>query len=369
VKRETKKSIHIARMAPPTKILLTGASGYLGQHLLSSWLNAGITESGPSKSDGSDASPRTYIVVAVFHKHPGFESAVKMKQVLASSSPPKVQVIPMSCDLTRQSSVDVLFQEHSSFDVCVHTAALSSPRICEQDPELARNINVPEYFFQKLHKSVRLIALSTDQVFDGTKDTSTQGLYEEDTDIPRPLNVYGQTKLDMETYLLQKTQTTDATTASTVIILRSSIMLGPKAPISQEAHDTFLHFCASRDQQETTFFTNEYRTVVSVEHVCRVIDCFIIGDNPSSSSSSSATIYHMGGPLRVNRYDMAKAVFEYLNYDKKFMVTAEQTSSTSPLDISMSSRRLEDWTKIVHEPTTLEGMVAYTLDKSRQQLQ
>lgn len=332
---------------PSTKILLTGASGYLGQHLLWHWIKTGIPE-----QDTTCTSPQKYIVVAVFHQNSAFASAV---QEALASPPSKVQVIPISCDLTQQSSVDDLFEEHTIFDVCVHTAALASPQICQQDPDRARKMNVPEYFFRKL-KSARLIALSTDQVYDGTKDTLTQGLYDEDADIPKPINVYAQTKLDMEKFL-QKRQ---LVAKSSTIILRSSIILGPAPP--SQAHNTFLHFCASRDQQETTFFTNEYRTVVGVAHICRVIDHFIAldrnkDDGSSSSGASVFAIYNMGGPVRVNRYDLAQAVFDHLGYDRKFILSAEQTSSTSPLDISMNSRRLEEATKIVHEPKTLKGIV------------
>ena len=345
----------LTAQTPPsssTKILLTGASGYLGQHLLSRWW---------TKASCGPSAKKKWIVVAAFHQNSGFSSAIHdIFTSSSSSSSQHFHVIPFPCDLTQPTSVDALFQEHPIFDACIHTAALSSPRICEQDPGMARRINVPEYFFQKLNCS-RLIALSTDQVYDGTKDTATRGMYQEDADVPRPLNVYGQTKLEMETYLQEKVA---ESSSCTVIILRSSIILGPKAPLSQ-AHDTFLHFCASRNQQETPFFTNEYRTVVGIDHVCRVIDYFIDKDENSGSSALSSLslsgIYNLGGPVRVNRYDMAKCVFDYLGYDTKYLLGTEQTSPTSPLDISMNSGRLESVTKFGHEPTTLQGLVESAL--------
>jgi len=233
-------------------------------------------------------------------------------------------------------------------------------------------MNVPEYLFAKLSKkehgssSTRIIALSTDQVYVGTTDNL---FVEDDDDLspPQPVNVYGKTKLEMEDILLK--------TMDEVVVLRSSIILGPKAPITIQdapAHDTFFHFCASRCHQPTTFFTNEYRSVVSLSHVCRIITHFMtipklpIESLLSCSSSSRSTthhpqIYHMGGPIKVNRMEMAQAVFDYLGYDCSVLVAAQQTNPQSPLDIGMDSRKLERATNIAHEPSTLMGMVEETL--------
>ena len=275
--------------------------------------------------------------------------------------------------------MDALFLDYpSSFDVCVHTAALSSPQACQQDPIKARAMNVPDYLFSKLSKEreedgsrTRIIALSTDQVYDGTTDK----LYVEDDDDmspPQPLNVYGKTKLEMEDILFK-------TMDDEVVVLRSSIILGPKAPITihdAPPHDTFFHFCASRNNQPTTFFTNEYRSVVSVSHVCRIITYFMtVAKLPLVQSSPPMTshlgrrrrqIYHMGGPVKVHRMEMAQAVFEYLGYDSSVLVAAEQTNPQSPLDIGMDSRKLERATNISHEPSTLMGMVEETLGGVRE---
>ena len=354
----------------PRIVLLTGASGYLGQHLLWHWMHP---DKSPQENDRDESTTTTpTIIVALFHQNPEFSRAVlQSAAAISASAPHTITVIPRQCNLMDPSSMDALFQDHPSFDVCVHTAALSSPQACQQDPIKARAMNVPEYLFTKLSKkgegssSTRIIALSTDQVYDGTTDN----LYvEEDDDQspPQPVNVYGKTKLEMEDILWK--------IMDEVVILRSSIILGPKAPITIQdapAHDTFFHFCASRRHQPTTFFTNEYRNVVSVSHVCRIITHFMtIPKLPIESSLSSASsrsrhqhhqIYHMGGPVKVNRMEMAQAVFDYLGYDCSVLVAAQQTNPQSPLDIGMDSRKLERATNIAHEPSTLMGMVEETL--------
>jgi dTDP-4-dehydrorhamnose reductase len=289
-----------------------------------------------------------YEITALYNRMEGFPEAVQ-----AQSSAEGVTVHVQSCDLTTES--DYSFAK-KDVDICVHTAALASPRFCEADPDKANAINVPKSFFQTM-ANVPIIALSTDQVYDGTKDTEKDGDYKEDTDKPNPLNVYAKTKLEMEKYL-QEHHTKAAT-----VLLRSSIILGPKAPFGK-AHDTFLHFCQSRDQQETTFFVNEYRTVVSVLHVCRIMDWMIL-HHRRNLPNNNYEVYHLGGPVRVNRIDMAKAVFHQFQFDTKYLLKTEQTSKNVPLDISMDSRKLQELTGIAHLPATLPELVEYTFSKKR----
>ena len=320
-------------MTKKLHILLTGASGYLGQHLLSHWMTQGPPEG------------YFYEITALYHRLESFPLAVQQLQAPNTSSN-DVKVTIHSCNLAANNIVLPL--DLSLVDICIHTAAISSPRACQADPETARAMNVPKNFLSRL-KDVPIIALSTDQVYDGTKDTTKDGYYKEASDSPNPLNIYGQTKWELEQYLKQQQHSG--------VALRSSIILGPKGPFGK-AHDTFLQFCASRNQQETTFYTNEYRTVVSVQHVCRIVD-WKIHNHPKSSFE----VYHLGGPLRLNRLDMAMAVFEHLGFDTKYLVATEQNASTVPLDISMDSTALEKLTGIAHKPATLKELVAYTLSE------
>jgi dTDP-4-dehydrorhamnose reductase len=77
--------------------------------------------------------------------------------------------------------------------VVVHLAAFTDVDSCEAQPELARRVNhigTRNVADAAADHGIRLIYVSTDYVFDGTKTTE----YEE-SDEPNPLNVYGQTKL------------------------------------------------------------------------------------------------------------------------------------------------------------------------------
>lgn len=86
--------------------------------------------------------------------------------------------------------------EPLDFDVLVNCAALTNVDRCEQEPEEAQRINsdaVATLADICTRKKARFIHISTDYVFDGTKETP----YEED-DEPKPLSQYGESKLSGE---------------------------------------------------------------------------------------------------------------------------------------------------------------------------
>ncbi|MEW6241697.1 MAG: SDR family oxidoreductase, partial [Chloroflexota bacterium] len=83
----------------------------------------------------------------------------------------------------------------------VHCAALADLEACEDDPGLARRLNadIPAQLASACAaRGIRLVHISTDAVFDGTKD----GFYTEE-DTPNPLGIYAQTKLAGERAVLE----------------------------------------------------------------------------------------------------------------------------------------------------------------------
>lgn len=81
-------------------------------------------------------------------------------------------------------------------DVVIHCAAYTAVDKAEDEPELCRVVNAgATENIAKVCKKIdaKMMYISTDYVFDGTKD----GYYEVN-DVPNPINVYGQTKLEGE---------------------------------------------------------------------------------------------------------------------------------------------------------------------------
>jgi dTDP-4-dehydrorhamnose reductase len=353
-------------MKTTLQLVLTGSSGYLGQHLLYDWIE--------SHNHGHINHDKLKII-ALYHKADGFPQVVREHVQVAKklqegeSKSSSLEVVVKSIDITDAAQVQELKRsiEHEDQDqprgatttVVVHTAALSSPKVCSEQPEKAEALNIPTHFFDSFQE-YPLIALSTDQVYDGKQ---SQLYREDDADAICPVNVYGQTKLGMEHYLLRNHR------HKSLVLLRSSIILGPPGPYGCGVHTTFFDFIATRQDTPTTFFTNEYRTVVSLQFVTNVIRDIMqhIINNGQEQQQIIPKVYNLGGPNRVNRYDMAKAVFDYLGYryDDTILIKAEQTSTSVPLDISMDSTLLQQYQfGGTSYPKTISELVEYVFTSS-----
>ncbi len=294
------------------KILLTGASGFLGQHFLSALI-------GSTKDD------------EIFATYGSNGDAIS--SILEGKDSSSIRIDKL--DMKDEESVRGYFETNGSFDVCFHLAAIASPKICEADPEKTKATNIPRHLFDKL-KGTAIIALSTDQVYCGTKAP-----YSESSETG-PVNTYAQSKVEMENLLIG-----DKERLKPAVCLRSSIILGPLAPYGQ-AHSTFLHFCRSREGIETTFFTDEIRSVISVKDVVDVLlhfySCVKLGREFGSG------IFNMGGPDPISRMDMAVAVAKECGFSSDVFVAVEKAKRErgvdevlSPLDISMNSSKLENF--------------------------
>lgn len=87
------------------------------------------------------------------------------------------------------------------FDLCIHCAAITSPDVCEDQPDLAWRVNAeaPGLIAAECQRrGAALIHLSTDYVFGGEGSTPLT-----ESDPTAPVSLYGQTKLAAETAVLQ----------------------------------------------------------------------------------------------------------------------------------------------------------------------
>ena len=98
-------------------------------------------------------------------------------------------------DLLEKNAVESIL-DSARPDWDVNCAALADLDICEDDPDLAKqlNTNLPRMLARACKlRNIPLAHISTDAVFDGHKD----GFYSEE-DAPSPTGVYAKTKLDGE---------------------------------------------------------------------------------------------------------------------------------------------------------------------------
>lgn len=110
-----------------------------------------------------------------------------------------VFVTKSQLDITCKNEVDTFFNK-SEFDYCINCAAYTNVEQADSEPEKANRVNAEGV--KNLAEACKLsdtilIHISTDYVFDGTKNEP----YTESDD-PNPINEYGKSKLLGETYIV-----------------------------------------------------------------------------------------------------------------------------------------------------------------------
>jgi len=171
------------------KILITGSTGLLGQ-ALDRHLASGHEVTGLSRHAPSNAPEGRHVVCDL-------GDGRRTTEVVAAIRP----------------------------EVVIHTQALSDVDRCEREPDAARsqNIDATAHLIQALEQAgdpsgqgmrpSLLVYVSTDYVFDGTNSTP----YRED-DEPRPISVYGRSKLEAERLALGYPRG---------VVVRPSTLFGP----------------------------------------------------------------------------------------------------------------------------------------------
>lgn len=229
-------------------------------------------------------------------------------------------------------------------DAVINCVALSQPAVCERDPELARLVNIPHKLLDalELHKERTgrcplLIHLSTDQIYDGSK------AYWKEDDATAPINVYGQTKLEAEQEISRRWPHH--------VVLRSSIIYGPPPPGAPVKRGLFLQFIKGslESKQMTQFFVDEWRCPIYVEDIVGVCQAFIQLQSQSLLTRVTLGIsktFNMGGPERLSRVEMAKAVAQACSLDPCYIAAVPASTIArgvpSPADISMDSSLLQE---------------------------
>lgn len=113
----------------------------------------------------------------------------------------KIGLRDVSCIPINLNTADSVFKilQRIQPEVVVHTAELTNVEACEQNLELAREINITlagNVAQAAKQMVIKLIHISTDHLFDGSKPNVSE-------DEPlTPLNVYGKTKGDAENEVL-----------------------------------------------------------------------------------------------------------------------------------------------------------------------
>lgn len=241
------------------KILITGASGFLGTNLSAYFF------------------PIAQVIVHTHTTKSAFSCTESIHFDLACESEIKKAI----------AELDV--------DYVIHLAALSSPDECSRDKIRGYRINVEgtRHLLNYCNeKNIPVIYFSSDMVFDGKR-----GDYTED-DQPNPINFYTETKYVAEQLTLASHESN--------LICRLSLAYGKSLPeLAGGFIDKVLHKLLNN--QPVPLFDDQYRTPIFSQDIAKAVEKIIekkmIGD-----TSCSSRIFHLAGNESVTPYSIGLAL-------------------------------------------------------------
>ena len=259
------------------KILLTGANGLLGRHLVKK-----LAEKG-------------YEVIAT----------AKGESKINSIGNGKVKFL--SLDITDGAAVNKLMNEVKP-DVVLHTAAMTQVDECELNKIDCWNTNVTATRFlidsAKETKS-RIIFISTDFVFDGL-----HGPYKEE-DEPNPVNYYGSTKLAAEKAVIQS--------GLDWAIVRTVLVVGNTEDGQRQNILTWVK--EKLEKGETIkVVDDQVRTPTYVEDLADGIILIL--------EKKSKGIFHIAGKDTLTPYQIARQTAEFLKLNSKLIEKSDASNFT-----------------------------------------
>jgi len=267
------------------KVLLTGASGFLGWNVCT-------------------VAREDVELFGVVFSHPLKIEGVKI----------------VRADLTDALEMKRIFNEIRP-EAVIHTAASSHPNFCELNRAHAYKINVEASFNIAdlcAEHSIPCVFTSSDLVFDGLHPP-----YREDDPVC-PVNAYGEQKAMAEAGMVQR--------YPAVTICRMPLMFGVPGPAATSFIQPMIE--AMRAERELKLFTDEFRTPSSGQDAVRGL--FI-------ALERTGEILHLGGPERISRFDFGRLLQEVLGLDRAVLKPCRrrdvQMAAARPPDVSLDGTK------------------------------
>jgi len=199
---------------------------------------------------------------------------------------PRWEVIGLTrarLDVTDANAVREQFRARAP-QLIIHCAALSRSPACQENPSLARKVNVDATAcLAGLADAIPFVFLSSDLVFDGQ-----QGNYDESAR-PNPLSVYAETKLEAEQVVLVNPKHT---------VVRLSLN-GGASPSGDRAFNEEMRR-AWQEGKMLKLFVDEFRCPMPAIVTARAIWELI--------AQGKTGLYHLAGSQRLSRWEMGRLI-------------------------------------------------------------
>ncbi len=220
-------------------------------------------------------------------------------------------------DIGSKDEVERLFQKTQP-ECVILTAAMTNVDACEKKQLVANRVNAtgPELAARSCKRlGAKLVHVSTDYVFDGTKSRK----YRED-DIPRPISVYGSTKLAGERAVLS--------TLPDAVIARPAVLYGWN-PIEDKENFVVWVLKKLRDRQRVTLFEDQWISPTYADDLSRTLLELLEKD--------VSGIWHVSGPDCLDRPTCGHMIADVFGLDKSLVFPAPSSSVPLPAKRPMYS--------------------------------
>ena len=271
--------------SPPPKLLVTGASGFVGWNLC-------------------QAAAVNWKVFGTTFSHPIELAGVNMRII----------------DLRDFTALRTLFADIAP-DAVIHTAAAKDPNFCQENPIESHGINVDAAVNLAglcADRKIPFVFTSTDMVFDGTSAP-----YSENSPTS-PIHVYGEQKVLAEKGILES--------YPEAAICRLPLMFGEAGPVAQSFLQPMI--AQFKSGNVVNLFTDEYRTPISGR---------VAAEGLLLALEKTHGILHLGGSERISRYGFGKLVVETFNLNDTSINACRQAdvkmAAPRPPDLSLDSAK------------------------------
>jgi len=213
-------------------------------------------------------------------------------------------------DIGSKDEVEKLFEKVKP-EVVILCAAMTNVDGCEKQPLMANRVNAtgPELVARSCKKmNARLVHVSTDYVFDGAKMRK----YTED-DMPRPISVYGSTKLAGEKTVLS--------TLPDAVVARPAVLYGWN-PL--EDKDNFVTWVIKkiRKGERATLFEDQWISPTFADDLARTL-LELAGMNVKG-------VWHVSGPDCLDRPTCGRMIAKAFDLDETLVGPVLSSSVSLP---------------------------------------
>ncbi|MEW5748742.1 MAG: dTDP-4-dehydrorhamnose reductase [Candidatus Thermoplasmatota archaeon] len=231
-------------------------------------------------------------------------------------------------DIGSKDEVDALFKKTAP-DIVILAAAMTNVDACERQQLAANRVNAsgPALVARTCKEGgARLVHVSTDYVFDGTK----RRRYTE-TDVPRPISVYGASKLAGEKAVLS--------TLPGAVVARPAVLYGWN-PL--EDKDNFVTWVLKRIRkgEKAPLFQDQFISPTFADDLAKTL--------LDLAEKDVTGIWHTSGPDCLDRPTCGRMIAKAFDLDEALAVAVPSSSVTLParrpayscLDVSKVERLL-----------------------------